>query len=58
MSEQLFIKLSKEDFQEDDKHTLSAIIALIINTQSTDDGGKVNHERALFKFIENDFEKL
>lgn len=58
LSEQLYIKLSKEDFQEDDKHTLNAILALLINTQQSQEGGIVSHERTIFKFIENDFEKL
>lgn len=35
---------------------LNAIVGLLVNTQ---DGGRaVDHERVLFKFIENDFEKL
>lgn len=59
ISETLYIKLSKEDFQDNDKHALNAILGLLINSQPTkEDSGIVSHERVVFKFIENSFEKL
>jgi len=59
ISETLYIKLTKEDFQDDEKHVLSSILGLIIHTEpSKEDSSIVSHERALFKFIENSFEKL
>lgn len=55
----MFIKLSSEDLHEDQKHMLSCIIGLLLNTIPSDNGeSAVSHERVIFKFIENNFEKL
>lgn len=39
---------------------LSSIIGLLLNTipEPSEEGGAVRHERVIFKFIENNFEKL
>ena len=50
--------MNKEDFHDDDKHVLSSILGLLINSQTKEEGGVVIHERVVFKFIENSFEKL
>ena len=50
--------MTKEDFHEDDKHVLSSILGLLINSQSKEEVGVVIHDRVVFKFIENSFEKL
>lgn len=48
----LVIKLTKEDQQEDEQHVLNILVGLLISTEG------LIHERVLFKFIENTFEKL
>ena len=57
-NENLYIKLNKEDFHDDDKHVLSSILGLLINSQTKKEGSVVIHDRVVFKFIENSFEKL
>lgn len=57
-NETLYIKLNKEDFHDDDKHVLSSILGLLINSQAKEEGSVVIHDRVVFKFIENSFEKL
>ena len=48
----LVLKLSKEDFQEDERHVLHVLFGLLTMTEG------LSHERVVFKFIENNFEKL
>lgn len=53
------MKLTADEIQADEVHTLNIFIGLLINSLSDEkEGGLVIHERVLFKFIENDFEKL
>ena len=60
----LYIKLTKEDFESDEKHVLNILAGLIVTTTQLGDTSEsegesaLPHERVLFKFIENNFEKL
>jgi hypothetical protein len=55
----IYIKLSSEDIAEDEDHSVSILLSLLINTApDLDQQSDVIHDRVLFKFMENNFEKL
>ncbi|CDW73679.1 beta-catenin-like protein 1-like [Stylonychia lemnae] len=55
----IFVRVTADEIQQDETRILNIIISLILNTiPDEQESGKVIHERVLFKFIENDYEKL
>lgn len=59
LGEEVYIKLSHEEVEEDEEHTVTILLNLLVNT-APEEGqpSDVTHERVLFKFIENNYEKL
>ena len=57
----MYIKVTLEDIEEDENRLLNIILNLLIITKPADDKeneGNLIHDRILFKFIENNYEKL
>ena len=57
-SDEIYIRVTREDIEEDDEHCVSIILSLLVNTMPDEGSTDVGHERILFKFIENNYEKL
>eukprot|EP00347_Sterkiella_histriomuscorum_P007260 403349645 len=60
IQDEIYVKVTADEIQQDESRLLNILIGLILNTQPDEaqETGVVTHERILFKFIENDFEKL
>ena len=57
--DELYIKVTRDDIKEDETHSLNIIVGLILNTMPEQgESASVIHDRVMFKFIENYFEKL